>query len=333
MKSSLLIKFKEGCVEIMKTRLTELLNIEYPILQGAMAWISDSKLAAAVSNAGGAGIIGAGGRNGEWVRAEIQSAKKITDKPFGVNISLESTRSKEDIIKAVIEEHVDFVTIGAGDPIPYIDRFHMAGIKVIGIIPNCRLAKKVEEAGIDMIIIEGMEGGGRIGNLTTMALMENIIPEVNIPIVVAGGIVDGSGLAAALIMGADGVQMGSRFLLSEECAVHPSYKQSIIDATDVDNITIGLSRGLGMRGIRSAYSNEYATLENSGVENSVLQGLTRGISRKVAECGLGEDGRNGIVQVGQSLNRLNEIMTVNQIISKTMSEAKDALLLASKYIE
>ena len=190
---------------MIKSRTTEILGIEYPILMGAMAWITKAELVAAVSNGGGAGVLGAGGRPAEWVSAEIRKTKTLTDKPFGINVSLVTTPWRDELIDTIITEGIDFVTLGAGDPRPFISKFHAAGIKVVCIVPNTKLAKRVQDAGSDLIVIEGMESGGRVGNLTTMALLSNVIPEIGIPVIAAGGISDGRAMAAALIMGADTV--------------------------------------------------------------------------------------------------------------------------------
>ena len=190
----------------MKTKLTELLGIEYPIIQGAMAWTSEHILVAAVANAGATGVIATGGREADWVREEIRAAKNLTDKPFGVNLML-MAKNIDEIVAVIKEEKPAFVTLGAGNPVPYIEPMHEAGIKVIPVVPNVKLAKRVAAAGADALIIEGQEAGGHIGTQTTMALMENVLPEVDIPVVIAGGIADGRALAAALTMGAEGVQM------------------------------------------------------------------------------------------------------------------------------
>jgi enoyl-[acyl-carrier protein] reductase II len=312
----------------MRTRVTELLGIKYPILQGAMAWVAEANLVSAVSNAGGSGILASGGRDADWVVNQIRKTKTMTQKPFGINVSLETSPRKEQIVDAICQEKVDFVTLGAGDPIPYIDRFHSVGIKVAGIIPNTRLAKRVEAAGMDFIIIEGMEGGGRIGKLTTMSLMSNVIPEVKIPVVVAGGIIDGRGMAASFIMGASAIQMGTRFLLAEECVVHDDYKNSIINATDEDSVTPGFTRGKGMRGLKSPFTEKYHEMEISGVTNEELRNFVVGCSRRVAEQGLGADGMNGMVQCGQSLVSLKNIQTAKEIIEEIVNEAEDLLKYA-----
>ena len=214
----------------MAKSITEVLGIKYPIIQGGMAWISDAKLAAAVSNAGGAGIISCGGRTTEYVREEIRKAKQLTDKPFGVNVMLMAP-NKDEIVDVICEEKPAFVTLGAGNPVPYFAKLKEAGIKVIPVIPNVKLAKRVAAAGADAMVAEGMEAGGHIGVLTTMALMTQVIPEIkDIPVVMAGGFGDGRGLAAAMLMGAGGVQMGTRFLVAEECSVHENMKQKLIEA-------------------------------------------------------------------------------------------------------
>lgn len=325
---------KKGVKKMIKTRITEMLGIKYPIFQGAMGYISDYHLVSAVSNAGGAGVIATGGRDGAWTKEQIRLTKELTDKPFGVNIALSHRNLDiERMIDIVCEEEVVFVTVGAGNPIPFIERLHSAGVKVVGIIPSTRLAKKTEAAGIDMIIIEGTEAGGRIGRLTTMSLMSNVIPEVKIPVMAAGGICDGRGLAAALIMGAEGIQMGTRFLVSEECVVHPQYKEEIIKASDTNSVSIGLSRNKGTRGLRSPYTEKYTEMEISGVSTEELGLFFKGVSRKVAEEGLGEDGMNGIIQCSQAIEQIREIKTVKQIIEDTMKEAEELLLNALSFVK
>lgn len=301
----------------MKTKLTNLLQIEFPILQGGMAWVSESSLAAAVSNAGGAGIIGTGGRSVEWVKDEIRKTKTLTTKPFGVNIVL-MDRIKDEIVDVVCEEKVAFVTLGAGNPMPYIGNFQQSGIKVIPVVPSVKLAKRVESAGADAIVIEGMECGGHIGTLTTMALLSNIIPEISIPIIAAGGIVDGRGMAAALLMGASGIQMGSRFLLTPECTLHPDAKERIIHAADTESIVTGYSRGHGVRGIRNQFADKFLELEKSGAPDEELMRFATGTNKIAAIDG---DVENGFILVGQSLSRLNEIKPAAEIIQTIMSEA------------
>ncbi len=310
----------------MKTRVTEILEITYPILQGAMAWISDCHLAAAVSNAGGAGIIATGGQTENWIREQIREAKRLTSRPFGVNLGLAIPADDLNaMIRAICEEKPAFVTVGAGNPVPFIETFHASKIKVVGIIPNTRLAKKVEAAGIDLIVVEGTEAGGRIGKLTTMALLENVLPEVKLPVLAAGGIVDGRGMAAAMIMGAEGIQMGTRFLASKECIVHPQYKDEILKSGDDQSVSIGLSRNKGLRGLKSPFTERYTQMENSGVSTEELSRLVAGISEKVAKEGLGADGMNGMVQCGQAVGPVKEILSVKEIIERTAEEAEQLL--------
>jgi len=306
----------------MYTRLTELLQIQYPILQGAMAWISESRLAAAVSNAGGAGIIATGGRSVDWVTLEIRLAKMLTEKPFGVNVVLNDP-NRHEVVEKICREKPAFVTMGAGNPLPFILKLKQAGIKVIPIVPSVKLARRVEEAGADGIIIEGMESGGHVGYSTTMALLTNVVPEVSIPVISAGGIADGRGLAAALIMGASGVQMGSRFLLAEECIVHVNVKKKIISASDNETVVTGyLSGHGGVRGLKNQFTEKYLELEKSGVQRETLDALAQGRNRLSSIDG---DMENGSVQVGQSLTPLAKIQYTNEIIKEVNDEAVKAL--------
>lgn len=306
----------------METKLTKLLGIKYPIIQGGMAWTSDAVLAAAVSNAGGAGIIGSGGRTTEWTRDEIRKAKSLTDKPFGVNVMLMAPNIAE-IIDMLCEEKVAFVTLGAGNPVPHIEKFHNAGIKVIPVVPNVKLAKRIEAAGADAMVIEGMEAGGHIGQQTTMALMENVLPQIkNIPVLVAGGISDGRALAAALLMGAEGVQIGSRFLLTTECPAHPATKQAIIDATDTDSAVTGFSRGHGVRCLKNAFTQKFSEKEISGAPQEELNAMGTGTNKRGIMEG---DIVNGTVMVGQSLNVLNDILPCKEVIERMMAEAQAAV--------
>lgn len=306
----------------METKLTKLLGIKYPIIQGGMAWTSDAVLAAAVSNAGGAGIIGSGGRTTEWTRDEIRKAKSLTDKPFGVNVMLMAPNIVE-IIDMLCEEKVAFVTLGAGNPVPHIEKFHNAGIKVIPVVPNVKLAKRIEAAGADAMVIEGMEAGGHIGQQTTMALMENVLPQIkNIPVLVAGGISDGRALAAALLMGAEGVQIGSRFLLTTECPAHPAAKQAIIDATDTDSAVTGFSRGHGVRCLKNAFTQKFSEKEISGAPQEELNAMGTGTNKRGIMEG---DIVNGTVMVGQSLNVLNDILPCKEVIERMMEEAQAAV--------
>jgi len=305
-----------------------MLNIKYPILQGGMAWVSDGKLAAAVSEAGGAGIIAAGGRDAKWIEEQIRLAKSLTEKPFGVNIQL-MANNKDEIIDVICQEKVAFVTLGAGNPVPFFEKFDKAGIKKIPVVPNVKLAKRVQEKGADAIVIEGMEAGGHIGVLTTMALMTQVIPAIDIPVIVAGGFADGRGLAAALIMGAAGIQMGTRFLVAEECAVHANFKQKLIAATDTDSVVTGLTSGHAVRGVKNKFTEMFLALERQCTPEEELARLATGTNRLAAVDG---DVENGMVQAGQSLLPLTKIEPVKDIIETIMAEAKKSLAQASELL-
>lgn len=311
----------------MAKSITEVLGIKYPIIQGGMAWISDAKLAAAVSNAGGAGIISCGGRTTEYVREEIRKAKQLTDKPFGVNVMLMAP-NKDEIVDVICEEKPAFVTLGAGNPVPYFAKLKEAGIKVIPVIPNVKLAKRVAAAGADAMVAEGMEAGGHIGVLTTMALMTQVIPEIkDIPVVMAGGFGDGRGLAAAMLMGAGGVQMGTRFLVAEECSVHENMKQKLIEAVDTDTIVTGLTLGGAVRGIKNKFSTEFVQKENEGkTSKEELIRMATGTNRLAAVEG---DVVNGMMQAGQSLTVLQRVEPVATIIEDIMKQARETLSAAA----
>lgn len=311
----------------MAKSITEVLGIKYPIIQGGMAWISDAKLAAAVSNAGGAGIISCGGRTTEYVREEIRKAKQLTDKPFGVNVMLMAP-NKDEIVDVICEEKPAFVTLGAGNPVPYFAKLKEAGIKVIPVIPNVKLAKRVAAAGADAMVAEGMEAGGHIGVLTTMALMTQVIPEIkDIPVVMAGGFGDGRGLAAAMLMGAGGVQMGTRFLVAEECSVHENMKQKLIEAVDTDTIVTGLTLGGAVRGIKNKFSTEFVQKENEGkTSKEELIRMATGTNKLAAVEG---DVVNGMMQAGQSLTVLQKVEPVATIIENIMKQACETLSAAA----
>ena len=315
----------------MRTALTELLQIEYPSIQGAMAWVSEHKLVAAVANAGATGVIALGGRDAEWTRNEIRACKELTDKPFGVNLMLMAP-NKDELVNVIIEEKPAFVTLGAGNPVPYIKPLQEAGIKVIPVVPSLKLAKRIEEAGADAMIVEGMEAGGHIGSQTTMSLMENILPEISIPVVVAGSIVDGCGLAAALLMGAEGVQMGSRFLLAEECQAHQNMKEAIIKATDTDSVVTGLLSGHGgVRSLKNEFTTRYLAAETDGVTTPEERTkMSQGTNKRAAIDG---DVVNGAVQVGQALNRLVAIEPAHTIVQTVMNEAIMSIRKAQRLIE
>lgn len=311
---------------MQKTKITDLLGIKYPIIQGGMAWASDAKLAAAVSNAGGAGIIGAGGRSAEWLAAEIRLAKTLTNKPFGVNIALLVANHKE-LMQAVYEEQPDFVTIGAGNPIPFIEPLHEANIKILPVVPSVKLAQRVEAAGADAIIVEGMEAGGHIGQLTTMALLTNVIPLVNIPVIAAGGIADGRGVAAALLMGAAGVQMGSRFIMTVEAPTHVNSKLAILNATDTDSVVTAYGTPDATRGLKNEFTQKFFELVKNGADKEQIIQLVTGTNRLAAKDG---DTVNGYVQVGQSLNVLTDIVSCQQVIDRIVQETNATLAEAAE---
>lgn len=306
----------------MKTKITELLGIKYPVIQGGMAWCSDAVLAAGVSNAGGAGIIGTGGRTTDWAREEIRKAKALTGKPFGCNVMLMAPNVAE-IIDVICEEKVAFVTLGAGNPVPHIAKFQAAGVKVIPVVPNVKLAKRIAAAGADAMVIEGMEAGGHIGQQTTMALLENVLAqELQVPVLAAGGIADGRGIAAALLMGADGVQMGSRFILTEECPAHPAAKEAICKAVDTDSAVTGWSRGHGVRSLANDFTKLYHAKEIAGVPTEELMALGTGTNKKGILEG---DTVMGTVMAGQSLNVLNEVRSCAEVMEQLMAECRAAV--------
>ena len=275
----------------MKTRITDLLGIEYPIIQGGMAWVAEHHLAAAVSEAGGFGLIGAASAPAEIVREEIRKAKALTDKPFGVNIMLLNPNS-EEVAKVVVEEGVKAVTTGAGNPEKFIPMFKEAGIKVIPVVASVAMAKRMERYGADAVVAEGMEAGGHIGSQTTMALIPQVVDAVDIPVIAAGGIGDGRGFAAVTMLGAEAVQMGTRFVVADESIVHDNYKERIVKAKDIDTVVTGLSTGHPIRVLRNQMTKEYLKLEESGAPFEELEKLTLGALRKAVMDG---DIKNGSV--------------------------------------
>jgi enoyl-[acyl-carrier protein] reductase II len=313
----------------MKTQLTELLGIKYPIIQGGMAYISDAVLVAAVSNAGGAGIIGTGFDSVESVRAEIRKTKTLTDKPFGVNCIM-FRPDKEDMVNMVCEEKPAFVTMGGGNATAYIPKFHEAGIKVLPLVPHLKGARRVIEAGADGLILEGMEGGGHISYVSTISLLSNIAPFVDVPIIAAGGIATGKAVAATMIMGACGVQVGSLFLLAEECKVPPQYKQAIIDADDKQSVVTGYSRGDGTRCIKNKFTEEFVKLDISGASQDEINKYATGSNKRGCQEG---DVEMGAVIAGQSLNQYTEVKPAKDIIEKLMKETVEAMEGADKILE
>ena len=305
----------------MKTEVTELLGIEYPIIQGGMAWVAEYHLAAGVSNAGGLGLIGAASAPAEWVREQIREAKKLTDKPFGVNIMLMSPYADE-VAKVVAEEGIKVVTTGAGNPEKYMPMWKEAGVKVIPVVASVALARRMERCGADALVAEGCEAGGHIGENTTMVLVPQIVDAVKIPVIAAGGVADGRGVAAAFMLGAKGVQMGTHFVATKESVVHDNYKQAIIKARDIDSRVTGRTTGHPIRVLRNQMVKQYLELENSGASFEELEHLTLGGLRKAVVEG---DVVNGSVMAGQSAAMVKEILSCEELIQKLVKET-DALI-------
>lgn len=305
----------------MKTRVTELLGIQYPIIQGGMAWVAEHHLAQAVSNAGGLGIIGAASCPPEIVREEIRKVKALTDKPFGVNIMLMNPNA-EEVAKVVIEEGVKVVTTGAGNPAKYMKDFKEAGVKVIPVVASVAMAKLMERCGADAVIAEGMESGGHIGAQTTMCLVPQVVDAVKIPVIAAGGIADGRGLAASFMLGASAVQMGTRFVVAKESIVHKNYKEKILKAKDIDSEITGMSTGHPVRQIRNQMTREYHRLEKEGATLEELEYLTLGALRKAVQEG---DTINGTLMAGQIAGLISKEQTCNEIIQEIMEEVRERL--------
>ena len=301
--------------------ITKLLGIKYPVFQGAMAQIARYQLASAVSNAGGLGIIASGGMSPEQLREEIVNCKKHTDKPFAVNLML-MMHNIDEIIDVVIEEGVGIVTTGAGTPRKYMPKLKEAGIKVIPVIPSVKAAKKMEDLGCDAVVVEGMEAGGHVGESTTMALLPQVTRAVNIPVIAAGGIADGRGVAAAYCLGASGVQMGTVFLATEECPVSENYKNAIIEAVDTSTTLTGTKFGAPVRGIKNELTKRYHELEEKSSTLMELEELTLGSLRKAAYEG---DVENGSIMSGQIAGLVNEIRPVKDVIEGIFEEAQKVL--------
>lgn len=305
----------------MKTKITELLGIEYPIIQGGMAWVAEHRLAAAVSNAGGLGIIGAASAPPEIVREEIRKCKELTDKPFGVNIMLLNPNA-EEVAKIVVEEGVKVVTTGAGNPAKFMELWSNAGVKVIPVVASVAMARMMERAGANAVVAEGMESGGHIGSITTMALVPQVVDAVSIPVIAAGGIADGRGLAAAMMLGAEGVQMGTRFVAAAEAVVHDNYKAKLIKATDIDSEVTGLSTGHPVRSLRNHMTREYLRLEKEGADFMELEQLTLGSLKNAVVDG---DVVDGTVMAGQISGMIKEVKTCSEIIQEMVTKAESLL--------
>ncbi|APF26096.1 dihydroorotate dehydrogenase family protein [Clostridium sporogenes] len=299
-----------------KSIFSHMVGIKYPIIQGGMAWIADSSLAAAVSNAGGLGII-TGNAPVEWVRQEIRKTKELTDKPFGVNIMLLS-ETADEIAQMVCDEGVKVVTTGAGNPGKYIKKWKEHDIIVIPVVPSVALAKRMEKSGVDAIIAEGCESGGHVGELTTMALIPQVVDAVDIPVIAAGGIGDGRGIAASFMLGADAVQVGTRFLVAKECTVHQNYKNKVMKAKDIDTQVTGRPTGHPVRIIRNKLSRKFQILEKEGAPLEEFESLGRGALSKAVRDG---DIDNGSIMAGQIAGLINKEQTCSEIINEMFNEA------------
>ena len=301
----------------MKTRITELLGIEHPIIQGGMAWVAENHLAAAVSQAGGLGLIGGANAPGEVVRDYIRKVKEVTDKPFGVNVMLMSPYA-DDVAKVVVEEGVKVVTTGAGNPEKYMEMWKAAGIRVIPVVASVALARRMERSGADAVVAEGTESGGHIGEATTMTLVPQVADAVSIPVIAAGGIADGRGIAAAFMLGAEAVQMGTRFLVAKECVIHQNYKDRVLKAKDIDSTVTGRSHGHPIRCLRNQMTREYIKLENQGTPCEELEYMTLGALRKAVQEG---DVATGTVMAGQIAGMVSREQTCKEMIDEMMEQA------------
>ncbi|WP_331000648.1 enoyl-[acyl-carrier-protein] reductase FabK [Clostridium guangxiense] len=302
----------------LKSLFCDMVGIEYPIIQGGMAWVADSSLASAVSNAGGLGIIAAANAPTEYVREQIRRTKELTDKPFGVNIMLLSDNA-EEVAKMVCEEGVKVVTTGAGNPGKYIEMWKENNIKVIPVVASVALARRMERCGVDAVIAEGCESGGHVGELTTMALVPQVVDAVNIPVIAAGGIGDGRGVVAALALGAVGVQVGTRFLVAKECTVHQNYKDKVLKAKDIDTQVTGRPTGHPVRVLRNKLVRQFQLLEKNGGLPEEFENLGRGALPRAVRDG---DVDNGSVMAGQIAGLVNREQTCSEIIKEMFSEAK-----------
>lgn len=304
-------------MQAMETRVTEMLGIQYPIIQGGMAWVAEHNLAAAVSEAGGLGLIGGANAPGEVVREEIRKAKELTDKPFGVNVMLLSPHA-DDVAKVVVEEGIKVVTTGAGNPEKYMDMWKAAGIKVITVVASVALAKRMEKYGADAVVAEGTESGGHIGEATTMTLVPQVADAVSIPVIAAGGIADGRGIAAAFMLGAEAVQIGTRFVVAKESIVHENYKQRIIKAKDIDSAVTGRTHGHPIRCLRNKMTREYLKLEQEGKSFEELEYLTLGSLRKAVQEG---NVNEGTVMAGQIAGMIDREQTCKEMIEEMAAQA------------
>lgn len=311
----------------MKTRVTEILGTEYPIIQGGMAWVAEHHLASAVSEAGGLGLIGAANAPAEVVRQEIRKVRERTEKPFGVNIMLLSPYA-EEVAQVVLEEKVPVVTTGAGNPEKYMEAWKAAGIKVIPVVASVALARRMERYGADALVAEGCEAGGHIGEQTTMTLLPQVADAVEIPVIGAGGVGDGRGMAAMFLLGAEGVQIGTRFVVSDEAQVHENYKNRIVEAKDIDSVVTGRSHGHPVRTLRNQSTREYLKLEAEGASFEELEKLTLGSLRRAVQEG---DVKNGSVMAGQIAGMIRKRQSCREIILELVEETETLLKGAEKW--
>lgn len=311
----------------MQTEINNLLEIEYPIIQGGMAWVAEHHLAAAVSEAGGFGLIGAANAPADWVREQIRKTKELTDRPFGVNVMLMSPYADE-VARVIAEEGVKAVTTGAGNPEKYMELWKERNIKVIPVVASVALAKRMERCGADAVVAEGCESGGHIGESTTMTLVPQVVDAVDIPVIAAGGIGDGRGIAAAFMLGAKGVQMGTRFVVTKECQVHPAYKERIIRAKDIDTRVTGRSTGHPIRALRNDMTKAYLQKEQEGASTEELELLASGALRRAVQEG---DIHNGSLMSGQIAGLIKEEVSCKQLIETLVSQTKEALNRSRMY--
>ncbi|WP_178412777.1 enoyl-[acyl-carrier-protein] reductase FabK [Peptostreptococcaceae bacterium] len=302
-------------------RICEILNVKYPIIQGGMAWVADSNLAAAVSNAGGFGIIGTGSATADIVKKEIDNCRRLTDKPFGVNVMLMSPNADE-VIDLIIEEKPAGITTGAGNPAKYMDRLKEAGIKVIPVVPTVALAQRMEKLGADAVIAEGTEAGGHIGELTTMVLVPQVAEALSIPVIAAGGVADGRGIAASFALGAEGVQIGTRFICSEECNIHQNYKDAVLKAKDRDAVVTGRPTGHPVRTLKNKLAKKYLKMEKEGASPEELEKLGAGALRLAVVEG---DKDGGSFMAGQSAAMVREIKPCKDIVEEISKQALDIM--------
>lgn len=313
----------------MKTRITELLQIEYPIIQGGMAWVAEHNLASAVSQAGGLGIIGAANAPAEWVREEIRKARAVTDKPIGVNVMLLSPYA-DDVARVLVEEKIPVITTGAGNPGKYMEMWKSNGSKVIPVVASVALARMMEKGGADAVVAEGTESGGHIGAATTMTLVPQVVDAVKIPVIAAGGVGDGRGMAAALMLGAEAVQLGTRFVVAKESICHQNYKDRVIKAKDIDSAVTGRTYGHPVRQLRNQMTKEYLKKEQEGAPFEELELLTVGALRNAVVDG---DVKNGTVMAGQIAGLIKKEQTCKEMIEEIMAEAENLLRKAGTRYE